>query len=77
VVKKRLGPRSENPYAVAAIELLLLTGCRLGEVLNLRWSDVDIERRFLLLPDSKTGAKCQSPSKIDPRSAFNIDPLLA
>jgi len=32
-------------------------GCRLGEVLNLRWSDVDIERRFLLLPDSKTGAK--------------------
>ncbi|CAN2532688.1 Tyrosine+recombinase+XerC [Methylocapsa aurea] len=55
--QKKLGPRSENPYAVAAIELLLLTGCRLGEVLNLRWSDVDIERRFLLLPDSKTGAK--------------------
>jgi integrase len=55
--QRKLGPRSENPYAVAAIELLLLTGCRLGEVLNLRWSDVDVERRFLLLPDSKTGAK--------------------
>jgi integrase len=55
--QKRIGPRSENPHAVAAIELLLLTGCRLGEVLNLRWSDVDFERRFLLLPDSKTGAK--------------------
>lgn len=55
--QKKVGPRFENPYAVAAIELLLLTGCRLGEVLNLRWSDIDFERRFLLLPDSKTGAK--------------------
>ena len=33
-----------------------MTGCRLGEVLELRWSDVDFERRFLILPDSKTGA---------------------
>lgn len=55
--QKKIGLRSENPRAVAAIELLLLTGCRLGEVLNLRWSQVDFERRFLLLPDSKTGAK--------------------
>ena len=55
--QKRVGPQSENPCAVAAIQLLLLTGCRLGEVLELRWSDVDFERRFLILPDSKTGAK--------------------
>jgi len=55
--QKRVGPQSENPRAVAAIRLLLLTGCRLGEVLGLRWSDVDFERRFLVLPDSKTGAK--------------------
>ena len=55
--QRRIGPRSENPYAVAAIQLLLLTGCRLGEILELRWSHVDFERRLLLLPDSKTGAK--------------------
>lgn len=55
--QKKVGPRFENRHAVAAIELLLLTGCRLGEVLNLRWSQVDFERRFLLLADSKTGAK--------------------
>ena len=42
---------------MVAIELLLLIGYRLGEVLNLRWADLDFERRFLLLPDSKTGAK--------------------
>lgn len=50
-------PRSESPAAIAAVRLLLLTGCRMGEILNLRWEQVDIERRLLLLPDSKTGAK--------------------
>ncbi len=43
--------------AVAAIRLLLFTGARLREVLNLRWEDVDFERRLLLLPASKTGRK--------------------
>lgn len=46
-----------SPHAVAAIRLILLTGCRVGEVLNLRWSEVDFERGLLHLPDSKTGAK--------------------
>ena len=55
--QKQTGPRSENPYAVAVIRMLLLTGCRLGEILELQWSHVDFERRLLLLPDSKTGAK--------------------
>ncbi|MCP4006561.1 MAG: site-specific integrase, partial [bacterium] len=45
------------PHAVAAIRLLVLTGCRLREILHLRWQDVDLERRLLRLPDSKTGAK--------------------
>jgi integrase len=44
-------------YAIAAIRLLALTGARRGEVLGLKWADVDIERRVLRLPDSKTGAK--------------------
>jgi integrase len=48
---------SERPEVVAAIRLLLLTGCRLGEVLNLTWEEVDAERRCLRLGDSKTGKK--------------------
>ena len=40
-----------------AIRLLLPTGCRLREILHLRWSEVDLERGLLLLPDSKTGQK--------------------
>ena len=44
-------------FSIAALRLLLLTGCRVGEILSLRWKHVDLERRLLLLPDSKTGAK--------------------
>jgi integrase len=46
-----------SPYAIAAIRLMLLTGCRAGEILNLRWDHVDFENGFLNLADSKTGAK--------------------
>lgn len=46
-----------SPFAVAAIRLMIFTGCRAGEILNLRWSEVDLEKGFLFLADSKTGAK--------------------
>lgn len=46
-----------DPYAVAAIRLLLFTGARLREILHLEWTHVDIERGLLFLPDSKTGKK--------------------
>ena len=36
---------------------MLLTGCRRGEILDLRWEHVDFERDCLRLADSKTGAK--------------------
>jgi len=47
----------ESPYAVAAIRLLLLTGCRLSEIQKLEWRYVDLDAGELRLPDSKTGAK--------------------
>jgi integrase len=46
-----------NPYPVAAIKLLLLTGARRGEITGLQWQNVDFARKCLRLPDSKTGAK--------------------
>jgi integrase len=49
--------KSDAAPSVAAIRLLILTGCRKGEILSLRWSYVDQERGLLRLPDSKTGAK--------------------
>ena len=44
-----------QPLQVAAIRLLLLTGCRKGEILTLRWSDCREGRLFLR--DSKTGPR--------------------
>ncbi len=46
-----------SPFATGAIRLLLFTGCRLREILHLKWPDVDFERGMLHLPDSKTGKK--------------------
>jgi integrase len=45
------------PPATAAIRLLLFTGCRLREILHLRWAEVDFDRAMLFLADSKTGRK--------------------
>ena len=44
-------------HAVAAIRLLLLTGCRKSEILSLQWQDVDLEAGDLRLRDSKTGPR--------------------
>jgi integrase len=46
-----------DPYAVAAIRLLILTGARLREILDAQWQHVDFERGVIFLPDSKTGRK--------------------
>ena len=42
---------------VAAIRLLMLTGCRKSEILTLRWEHVAFDAGELRLPDSKTGAR--------------------
>ena len=34
-----------------------LTGCRLNEIMTLKWAYVDLTERVLRLPDSKSGAK--------------------
>ncbi|NOR62065.1 MAG: tyrosine-type recombinase/integrase [Rhodobacteraceae bacterium] len=47
--------RSESRYVVAAFRLLILTGCRLGEIQTLRWEY--ITGNGMELPDTKTGAR--------------------
>jgi integrase len=48
---------AEPPPVIAALRLLILTGCRKSEILTLRWEEVDLERGALHLHDSKTGPK--------------------
>lgn len=49
--------RSETRDVVACFLLLLFTGLRSGEILDLQWGEVDLNRRVLRLRDSKTGAR--------------------
>ncbi|QPA29253.1 site-specific integrase [Brucella anthropi] len=62
-IKSKHAPKLENrfvkidPEAAAALRLLIFTGARLREILNLTWHEVDLERGLLRLRDSKTGPK--------------------
>jgi len=54
-------PKPENQRTLytrvttAVVELLLFTGCRLSEVLNLRWEQVDFEGGIITLRETKAG----------------------
>ena len=47
----------DDIYAISAIRLLIFTGCRLNEIMSLKWTEVDFTNSCLRLSDSKTGAR--------------------
>ncbi len=55
VLDARLERGEESVYVAAAFKLLLLTGCRLGEIQKLRWEEV--KAPHIDLQDSKTGRR--------------------
>lgn len=57
VLNEAEATRTENPYFIAAIRLLILTGARSAEIKELKWKYVDLINGMLNLPDSKTGKK--------------------
>ena len=54
---------------MAAIRLLILTGCRKREIPHLRWDQVDFEAAELVLPKSKTGPRKVS---LSPRGGARV-----
>ena len=59
---KRLGAvldrhQEDQPWPVAAIRLLTLTGARLSEILNLTWDEIGEDGASARLEDSKTGSR--------------------
>ena len=47
----------ESKYVLSAIQILILTGCRTGEILSLKWEYIDFENSCMNLPDTKTGER--------------------
>ncbi|WP_050743001.1 MULTISPECIES: site-specific integrase [unclassified Shinella] len=61
--KTKHAPKAENrlikidPGAAAALRLLIFTGARLREILNLEWAFIDLDRGLARLRDSKVGPR--------------------
>ncbi|WP_299959424.1 site-specific integrase [uncultured Roseobacter sp.] len=55
-ILRKAGDEPELAPTVAITRLLALTGCRRGEIISLKWSEVDFENSCLRLTDSKEGA---------------------
>ena len=56
-VRRLCATASESPNAMMAyiVPMLILTGARKHEVLEAKWCDVDLQRRFWRIPISKAG----------------------
>ncbi len=59
----RTMPETTWPIAIGAAKFLALTGWRRGEMLALKWSEVDLATRTARLSDTKTGASLQQLSR--------------
>jgi integrase len=57
-------PKTTWPVAVAAARFLALTGWRRGEMLGLRWNEVDLTARTARLTDTKTGYSIRPLSRV-------------
>jgi len=63
---------TEPPSVIAAIRLLILTGCRPQEILGLRWEQVDFERQLLCFEKSRfrSSGSCSATPKRQRRNAM-------
>lgn len=60
-----------------AIFLLALTGCRRGEIIKLRWDEVDFESQCFRLRDSKEGASIRPIGKLVMVCLENLQPQVS
>ena len=62
-----------SPWLRTMIRLAVVTGCREGELLALRWRHVDFDGRALLIEDSKSGEARRVP--LHPSALTMLKPL--
>lgn len=49
--------QAENPYLYPAVLLGLTTGARRMEILNLKWDDIDLDSKWIVLEHTKNGER--------------------
>ncbi len=52
---------SKNPYLFPIVKIALATGMRFGEIINLNWSQVDMQRKLITLHETKNGDRRAIP----------------
>lgn len=53
--------KSSNPYLYCVVVLAISTGMRQGEIMNLKWSNVDLFRKQIILEKTKNGTRRMVP----------------
>jgi integrase len=53
--------RSKNGFLYPVVVLAISTGMRCGEIMNLTWSDVDLQRHCIILQETKNGERRNIP----------------
>jgi integrase len=52
---------SPNPHLYSIVSIALLTGMRFGEIVNLRWEDIDYVNKIITLEKTKNGERRMLP----------------
>lgn len=47
---------SRNPYLYSIVVIALCSGMRRGEILGMRWQDIDFDKKLIILPKTKNGS---------------------
>lgn len=68
-------PNAASPTALAAIKLLLFTGARRSEILDLKWEHVDLVQGYLRLTDAKVLTDEAARLKVIPLGAPAVEVL--
>lgn len=52
---------SKNPYLYPVVSIALLTGMRFGEIIRLKWEDIDVGSGLIVLQETKNGDRRYIP----------------
>lgn len=65
-------PTYHNPAMVPALLTMIETGCRRGEILGLKWDNVDVKGCKVLIKDTVVQVHGKPSAKDDPKNTSSI-----